>query len=147
VKGKNSRPHFHVTAGLIWKNGKVLITKRPKGSHLEGFWEFPGGKREKGETLRHCLEREITEELGIEIKADKLFLPVKHEYDYKVISLYTFNCTLLAGEPKALQCQEIRWVDPLRLCEFEFPPPDMLVVEAICRLGCTVGEYRIEQQF
>ena len=144
MKGKNSKPHFHVTAGLIWKNGKVLIAKRPKGSHLEGFWEFPGGKQEKGESLRHCLEREITEELGIEIKAGKLFLPVKHEYDYKVISLHTFNCTLLTGEPKALQGQEIRWVGPARLCEFEFPPPDMLVVKAICRLGCTVGEYRIE---
>jgi 8-oxo-dGTP diphosphatase len=115
VKGKNSKPHFNVTAGLIWKNGKVLIAKRPKGSHLEGLWEFPGGKQEKGESLRHCLEREITEELGIEIKAGKLFLPVKHEYDYKVISLH------------------IRWVDPARLCEFEFPPPDMLVVEAICQ--------------
>jgi mutator protein MutT len=133
VKEKNSKPHFHVTAGLIWKNGKVLIAKRPKGSHLEGFWEFPGGKQEKGESLRHCLEREITEELGIEIEAGKHFSLATHDYNTKVISLHTFNCTLLAGEPKALQCQEIRWVDPERLCEFEFPPPDMLVVEAICQ--------------
>ena len=144
MKGKNSKPHFHVTAALICKNGKVLIAKRPKGSHLEGFWEFPGGKQEKGESLRVCLEREITEELGIEIKAGKLFSLVRHDYNHKVISLHTFNCTLLVGEPKALQCQEVRWVDPERLYEFEFPPPDMVVAEAICRLGSTVSEYRID---
>ncbi len=135
MKGKNSKPHFNVTAGLIWKNGKVLIAKRPKGSHLEGLWEFPGGKQEKGESLRHCLEREIAEELGIEIKAGKLFLPVIHEYDYKVISLHTFSCTLLAGEPKALQCQEIRWVAPGDFFKFSFPPPDMKVLEFLCRTG------------
>jgi mutator protein MutT len=133
--GRNSKPHFHVTAGLIWKNGKLLIAKRPKGSHLEGFWEFPGGKQEKGESLRQCLEREIKEELGIEIKAGKLFFLAAHEYSDKVISLHTFDCALLAGEPKTLQCQDVKWVNPVRLYEFEFPPPDNLVVEAICRLG------------
>jgi mutator protein MutT len=134
VKGKNSKPHFHVTAGLIWKNGNVLIAKRPKGSHFEGFWEFPGGKQEKGESLRQCLEREIKEELGIKIKAGKLFFLSTHEYNDKVISLHTFACALLAGEPKPLQCQDVKWVNPVRLYEFEFPPPDNLVIEAIRRL-------------
>jgi 8-oxo-dGTP diphosphatase len=131
VKGKSNKPHFNVTAGLIWKNGKVLIAKRPKGSHLEGYWEFAGGKQEEGESLKDCLEREIEEELGVKIKADQLFLTVKHEYRYKVVSLHTFNCTILAGEPMALKCQELRWVYPTELDAFNFPPPDMQVIKAI----------------
>ena len=133
MKGKDSKPHFDVTAGLIWKNGKVLISKRPKGSHLEGCWEFAGGKQEKGESLKDCLEREIEEELGLKVNADQLFMSVKHEYRYKVISLHTFHCTILEGEPKALKCQEVRWVYPAELNELKFPPPDMQVIEEIYR--------------
>ena len=129
MKGQDKKPHFHVTAGLIWKNGKVLIAKRPKGSHLEGFWEFPGGKQEKGESLKECLEREIEEELGLKVKAEQTLLTVDHEYGAKVISLHVFNCTRLSGEPRALQCQEIRWVDPADFPKFAFPPPDMKVIE------------------
>ena len=55
-------PHYDVTAGLIWKENKLLIATRPKGTHLEGLWEFPGGKQEEGENLEECLKREIEEE-------------------------------------------------------------------------------------
>ena len=137
----NSKPHFNVTAGLIWKDEKVLIAKRPKGSHLEGLWEFPGGKQEKGESLRDCLVREIREELGLKIKAHGLLLTIKHEYDNKMISLHVFNCITLAGKPKALQGQEIRWVDPAELCKLNLPPPDALVVEAICSPGCGINNH------
>ena len=132
MKLNNSKPHFHVTAGVIYKNKKVLIAKRPKGSHLEGLWEFPGGKQENGENLKDCLVREIREELGLKIKAHQLLLTVKHEYHNKVIFLHAFNCISLAGKPKALNCQEIRWVHPEELQAFKFPPPDMQVIEAIC---------------
>ena len=133
VKGKNSKPHFNVTAALIWKNEKILIAKRPKGSHFEGFWEFPGGKQEKGESLRECLEREILEELSMKVSAVQAFLTVSHEYTCKSISLHAFNCTPLEGDPKALDCEEIRWVEPAELLTFNFPPPDMRLIEAICR--------------
>jgi mutator protein MutT len=137
VQGKRGKPHSHVTAGLIWKDGKVLIAKRPKGSHLEGFWEFPGGKQKKGESLRDCLEREVEEELGLKISADDPFLTVNHEYTHKLISLHTFNCTLVAGEAKPLQCEEIRWVKPIEFRKLHFPPPDLRVIEAICRFRYT----------
>ncbi len=135
VSGQGKKLHFHVTAGLIWKNGKVLIARRPKGSHLEGLWEFPGGKQKKGESLKNCLEREIEEELGIKVRADQVSLTVVHEYESKVISLHAMECTLLAGEPRTLQCQEIRWVDPADFPKFVFPPPDMKVTEFLSRHG------------
>ena len=139
VKGPDKKPHFHVTAGLVWKNGRVLIAKRPEGSHLEGYWEFPGGKQEKGESLKGCLEREIEEELGLKVRADEALLTVDHEYQSKAISLHVFNCTPLAGEPKALDCEQIRWVDPIDLKRFSFPPPDIKVIEYLTGSG-----YRIE---
>lgn len=131
MTGQSRKPHIHVTAGLIRKNNRLLITKRPKGSHLEGYWEFPGGKQEKGESLEGCLEREIKEELGLKIRADHISLTIVHEYETKVISLHVLDCTILEGEPRAIECQEFRWVAPADFHKFEFPPPDMKVIEQL----------------
>jgi mutator protein MutT len=125
------KPHYHVAAGVIWDNGKLLITKRPQGSHLEGLWEFPGGKQEEGETLERCLAREVEEELGLEVRVGKPLLTVKHEYQSKLITLHMFNCTSVVGEARALENQEIRWVLPQDLNRFTFPPPDLEVLELI----------------
>ena len=114
-----------------------MITRRPEGVHLEGFWEFPGGKQEEGESLRECLEREIREELGLRIKAARALMTVDHDYGFKSISLHIFKCEHLSGEPMALQCQEVRWEDPSRLGELDFPPPDRKVVEY---LALTAGQ-------
>ncbi|MCD4717223.1 MAG: (deoxy)nucleoside triphosphate pyrophosphohydrolase [Desulfobacterales bacterium] len=135
MKGQNEKPHYHVTAALIRKKGSFLIAKRPQGSHLEGYWEFPGGKQEQGESLEECLEREIREELGLRVKTDRALLTVDHDYGSKAISLHVFNCTCLAGEPKALEGQEIRWVAPGDFFKFFFPPPDMKVLEFLFRTG------------
>jgi 8-oxo-dGTP diphosphatase len=135
VKGQDKKPHYHVTAALIWNKGRILISKRRKGSHLEGYWEFPGGKLEEGESLGECLEREIREELGIKVKTDKALLTVDHDYGSKAISLHVFNCICSAGEPKALEGQEIRWVAPGDLFKFSFTPPDMKVVEFLYLTG------------
>lgn len=126
---KENKPHFYVTAGLIWQDGRVLITRRPEGNHLAGFWEFPGGKKETGETLRECLEREIKEELGIEIAAHKVLLVVHHEYETRSITLNVFHCIDLKGQPKALEGQEIRWVYLDEIKKYTFPPPDLKVIE------------------
>jgi len=127
------KPHYDVTAGLIWKDGKLLISKRAKGTHLEGFWEFPGGKQEAGEELSECLEREIREELGIEARVDEPLLTVDHEYRDKWISLHVFSCTWVRGDPVALACQEIRWVEWNELAVLQFPPPDIKVIESLTR--------------
>lgn len=130
---QDQKPHLHVAAGLIRKDGKLLITKRPKGSHLEGYWEFPGGKQERGEDLRSCLERELLEEVGLKVRAADACLTVFHEYETRLISLHVMECTLLAGEPKALECEEFRWVDTAELKDFQFPPPDIKVIEFLSR--------------
>ena len=126
-----SKPHFHVTAGLIWRNGKLLLTRRPQGSHLAGYWEFPGGKQEAGETLEACLEREIMEELGIRVKVIKHLLQVDHDYDEKSISLHLFACSNPAGEPQAIGCDAMRWVNPKDLHRYKLPPPDIQVLPFI----------------
>ena len=125
------KPHINVTAGLIFRGGEILITKRPPGYHLAGLWEFPGGKQEPDETLEECLVREIKEELDIEISADRLFMTVYHEYEKKIVSLHVFECTHIKGDPRGVEGQEIRWVQPLTLAQYEFPPPDQEVIERL----------------
>ena len=131
------RPHYDVTGGLIWREEKLLIATRPKGTHLEGFWEFPGGKQEEGENLKECLKREIDEELGIQVRVDEPFLTVDYEYPNKRISLHVFNCTWLKGEPAPLQLQETRWVRLPDLSKLTFPPPDIQVIETLTKCGKT----------
>jgi len=134
-----SKPHFHVTAGLVWKDGKLLITRRPEGSHLAGYWEFPGGKQEPGESLKACLEREIQEELDMEVKAAKHLLQIDHDYEIKSITLHLFLCDWLSGDPTPIGCDEIRWVRPEDLANFKLPPPDLQLLPFIQNLARTSG--------
>jgi len=133
MTGQRRKPHIHVTAGLIRKNGKWLITKRPEGGHLEGYWEFPGGKQENNENLQGCLEREIEEEVGLKVRANQVVLTVFHEYKTKVISLHALDCIVLDGEPRAIECQDFRWVDLGDFQKYKFPPPDVKVIEYLSR--------------
>lgn len=120
---------IHVTAAVLAKAGKYLITQRPEGSHLAGMWEFPGGKKEAGESLEMCLEREIREELGVDIRVGRPILTVRHEYDRMRVTLHFFRCTHVSGSPQALNGQEIRWVHPAELRKYTFPPPDTKIIE------------------
>jgi 8-oxo-dGTP diphosphatase len=126
-----SKPHFHVTAGLVWKDGKLLITRRPEGSHLAGYWEFPGGKQEPGESLEACLEREIQEELDMKVKAVKHLLQIDHDYETKSITLHLFQGDWLSGDPTPIGCDEIRWVRPEDLANYKLPPPDLQLLPFI----------------
>ena len=123
------KPHIDVAAGLIWSKGRILISKRPKGTHLEGYWEFPGGKQELNETIEECLEREIREELGITVRAGSCIMTVFHEYESKKITLHLFNCLSSSGRPRAMESQEIQWAKPGELGTYRFPPPDQKVLK------------------
>lgn len=125
------KPHYHVTAGLIWRDGLLLITKRPPGTDLAGFWEFPGGKLEPRETLEACLEREIQEELDLGVRAAGHFMSVRHEYASKRITLHVFHCTYVKGRLRPMEGQEYRWVSPKDLDHASFPPPDRAIIEAL----------------
>ena len=117
-------PRIEVSAALIFHGGKLLITQRHAKSHLGGLWEFPGGKREPGETFEQCLVREISEELGVKIAVGPLFEEIVHDYPEKSVHLKFFICGLLAGEPQALDCAAVQWVTKDGLDDFDFPAAD-----------------------
>lgn len=122
-----------VAAGLVYREGRYLIARRKPGVHLGGFWEFPGGKREPGETLEECLRRELLEELSICIDVPIPFQIVRHEYAEKTVELHFFHCRIETGHAAAIDCAEIRWVWPHELGDFEFPPADRPIIEALRR--------------
>ncbi len=108
-----------------------MITRRPAKTDLGGLWEFPGGKREPGETFEACLVREIREELGVEVSVGELFAEVRHDYPEKSVHLKFFNCRLLAGEPQPLGCAAVQWIEKARLADFEFPAADTQLLEKL----------------
>ena len=126
-----NRKSIEVSAALIFRNGKLLITQRHAKSHLGGLWEFPGGKREAGETFEQCLIREIREELGVEIAVGELFEEVAHRYPEKSVHLKFFVCRLVAGEPQPLDCAAVKWVAKAELAGFEFPAADAQLLEKL----------------
>ncbi len=124
---------IEVAAGLIHRNGRYLIARRKPGVHLAGFWEFPGGKREAGESLAECLQRELCEELSISIDLPIPYQIVRHDYPDKIVELHFFRCVIEQGEPVPLGCAEIRWVSPDELTRFRFPPADQAIIQALQR--------------
>jgi 8-oxo-dGTP diphosphatase len=120
-----------VSAALIFRNGKILITQRHADAHLGGLWEFPGGKREPGESFEQCLVREIREELGAEISIGKLFEEITHSYNEKAVRLKFFVCQMVRGQPQSLGCAAIRWVGKAELADYEFPAADARLLEKL----------------
>ncbi len=118
---KKKVPHVQVVAAAIRKNGRYLLGKRPMGGMLAGLWEFPGGKVEKGETLRNALKREIEEELGIEIEVQKHLITVDHAYSHLKVTIDLYLCKHIGGKPKSLYHNEIKWVPPSQFDRYAFP--------------------------
>ena len=116
-------PRIVVTAAVIERDGRYLVTRRLRGTHLAGFWEFPGGKCDPGEPLAACLEREIAEELDTRVLVGAEIHHVAHEYPERIVELHFFRCEL-RGEPRAVLGQEMRWVARGELASLEFPPAD-----------------------
>jgi len=105
-------PHHTVTAAVIWREGRVLITQRPPDGLLGGMWEFPGGKLKPGEDLATCLRREIGEELGADITIGGSLGVYRHAYTHFRVTLHAFRCALNNGaEPAPLQVQAMRWIE------------------------------------
>ncbi len=123
-----------VTAGVIERQGRVLIARRCNG-HLAGCWEFPGGKVEPGEGLAECLVRELREELGIEVEVLAPFPPVEHAYPGGTVRLYGFRCRWLGGQPRPRDHDRIAWVRPDELGAFTLAPADLPIAAQVVAAG------------
>jgi 8-oxo-dGTP diphosphatase len=119
-----------VAAAVIRRQDEYFVTRRHAGVHLEGYWEFPGGKCDPGETLVDCLRREIREELDADVDVGAEIFAVTHEYPERVVELRFFDCELM-GNPSAMLGQEMRWVRREDLGSLEFPPADAELLKVL----------------
>ena len=124
---------IEVAAGLVFREGRVLITQRRAQDHLGGFWEFPGGKREPDETFEDCLSRELREELGIQVEVGELFDQITHAYPDKTVHLKFFACRWLAHEPQIIGCAAVAWVELNELARYAFPAADARLLSRLAR--------------
>ena len=122
---------IEVSAALIFRDGKLLITQRHAGAHLGGLWEFTGGKREPAETFEQCLVRETREELGVEISVGELFEEITHAYAEKTVHLKFFICRLERGEPEPFGCAALKWVGKAELDRYAFPAADARLLDKL----------------
>ncbi len=124
-------PVVEVAAALIEHNGRYLIARRRDDAALGGFWEFPGGKRKSGESLEACLQREVREEVGVEVAIVSPCDRGVHAYPHATVDIRFYRCVLTAGEPRALGCAELRWVAPHELAEVRFPPANAALIRRL----------------
>ncbi len=120
-----------VAIGLVWKDGRLLIARRPAGVHLGRMWEFPGGKLEPGETPEACLVRELREELGIEAEPTARRDVIQFQYSDRIVRLLPIDCRWLAGEPHPIAGEEPRWVATAELAGYNFPPANAPLLAAL----------------
>lgn len=120
-----------VAAGIVWRNARFLAAKRPEGKDRAGFWEFPGGKREAGESMDQTLRRELREELGIECRTVLPWLDICHDYPDITVHLYFLHVTDFTGEPAPHDGQSLRWVTPEEARSMNFLPADKEILEKL----------------
>lgn len=120
-----------VVAALIWDQGKFMICQRPAHKARGLLWEFVGGKVEPGESKEAALIRECREELDITVDVRDVFLEVIHEYPDISIRLTLFNCSIAAGTPRLLEHNDLAWISPAQIPDFDFCPADAEILVRI----------------
>ena len=118
-----------VAVAVIQRDGRFLIAQRLPNDSFGGYWEFPGGKLVSGETLESGLAREILEELGVRVEVGSKRMVIEHNYPARTIRLHCFECRLVEGEPRAIECTEWRWVVAAELDRFQFPPASQPLIK------------------
>ena len=119
-----------VVAAVVERADQILVTQRLAGTHLAGHWEFPGGKMEDGEDHRRCLEREIREELDVEV-GDELHA-TSFDYPDRTVELHFYRCAII-GDPKPVLGQRMRWVSRAELKSLRFPPADLELIRVLAK--------------
>jgi 8-oxo-dGTP diphosphatase len=131
-----SRAPVIVAAAVLFRGGRVLLTRRVQGAHLAGYWEFPGGKVEAGEDPRAALIRECREECGIEVEVVDILDVTFHRYEDKDVLLLFYDCRVdAAAAVEHLGVADHVWCAPAELGDYPLPPPDDAVVAKIIRLA------------
>lgn len=123
-----------VVAALIWKNGKFMICQRPAHKARGLLWEFVGGKVEPGETKEQALVRECREELAVTVAVQDEFMSLVHEYPDITIHLTVFNAYIADGVPQLLEHNDIRWIPPKEIKNYDFCPADNKILEKIAEV-------------
>ncbi|MDD3310616.1 (deoxy)nucleoside triphosphate pyrophosphohydrolase [Pseudodesulfovibrio sp.] len=126
-----SLPVIDVVAGIIWRDGRYLAVERPEGGPMAGWWEFPGGKIEPGETREQALVRELREELAVTPEDFEFWRELEHAYETFSVRLHFFHIRKYSGELTAMEKQRWAWVDPSRPNELGFLPADAPIVDAL----------------
>ena len=119
-----------VVAAVIEQDGRFLVARRLSGTHLAGYWEFPGGKVHEGETQDSALRREISEELDARISNARRIFHTAHTYPERVVELHFYRGDL-TGEPRAMLGQELRWITREEFAALDFPPADAELVQGL----------------
>ena len=124
----------NVVAALIWDKERFLICQRPANKARGLLWEFVGGKVEIGETYENALIRECFEELALTVSPRDIFAEVTHEYPDITVRLTLFNCDILQGEAKLLEHNDIKWITPAEIPNFDFCPADVEILKKLTNL-------------
>ncbi len=124
----------HVVAGIIVREGEVLLAKRPQQKHQGGLWEFPGGKVEQDELPINALKRELAEEVNLKIADASIYLQLNHDYSDKLVQLDFYWIDRFRGEAQGLEGQELRWVALNQIDQFKFPAANVAVVESLLQV-------------
>jgi mutator protein MutT len=124
---------YEVAAGIVRDGDRILIARRQDRDHQGGRWEFPGGKRNPGESVEDCLRREMLEEIGLEVVVGPLWRALTHIYPDRRVSIYFHLCSAKGGDPRAIECAEIRWVLPQALAGLPFVEGDLVVLPDLAR--------------
>ena len=125
-----------IGVAVIWdETGKILIDKRRLGDSFGGLWEFPGGKKEAGETIENCIKREVLEELGIEVAVEKHLITIEYNYSEIRVKLHVYHCRYLRGIPKAIECDEFRWIILDEIDGFTFPEANEQIITALKKIS------------
>lgn len=120
-----------VVAALIWDGSRFMICQRPAHKARGLLWEFVGGKVEPGETKPQALIRECREELGITVSPHALFMELDHVYPDLTIHLSLYHCSIAAGIPQLLEHNDLRWITPSDIPQYDFCPADAEILERI----------------
>jgi len=124
-----------IGVAVIWnEQGQILIDRRREKGSMGGLWEFPGGKVEPGETIEKCIQREIWEELAIEIAVGEHLITINHTYTEFKVTLIVHHCTHVKGTPQTIECSEVRWVTLDELDKFNFPAANVQIISALRKI-------------